>query len=481
MFISFLKVMIFLILLASCVSTPKIDQAKIKLFDDTISGSVSLKKGLERLCLEKSDWACDKISKQEVRVNPSLSIVQGATDASSIQINVLLSKNDQFKFLLFNSVDQNFVTPTAIEKIGREGSEWIVYQLRFTKLKKDLKYEFEVLDSTKNFLLLDKRYVSTFSPRTKNIRFAVASCLSDEFSDLQKSMWENLNRQHPELIFLIGDNVYVDNNQQGGKVEVKNPLWIWQRYVESRLSLDLYKFQNLVPVYAVWDDHDYGKNDSDKSFVFKNESAEIFRSFFSLKNNDILKQSGQGVSYSLSLLGQSFLFLDNRFFRSEPNTSANKETHFGPNQEKWVFDFLDQARTQPTWIISGDQFFGGYHSFESYEGRHLSSFKKFLNYMRGKKSKVVFLSGDRHLAEIMKVKDIGYETYEITTSGIHAKLFSDAFEKDKNPRRIGGFGGEANFAIIESHVLKNNKDLMVNVGLFGRGTEPKQTFNLNIH
>jgi hypothetical protein len=59
----------------------------------------------------------------------------------------------------------------------------------------------------------------------------------------------------------------------------------------------------------------------------------------------------------------------------------------------------------------------------------------------------MFISGDRHLTELMQIKEneIGYTTYELTTSGIHAKVYP----LGNNPRRILGRGGKINYALIE--------------------------------
>ena len=48
--------------------------------------------------------------------------------------------------------------------------------------------------------------------------------------------------------------------------------------------------------------------------------------------------------------------------------TAKDQTHFGAEGERWLSEQLAQSK-EPTFLVSGDQFFGGYHPFESYRGQ----------------------------------------------------------------------------------------------------------------
>src|SRR5690606_32127208 len=134
------------------------------------------------------------------------------------------------------------------------------------------------------------------------------------------------------------------------------------------------------------------------------------------------------------------------------------------DQQAWLFTEL--AGSTPTWLISGDQFFGGYHAYESYEGRHPRSFQAFLRRLKSQSAPVVFLSGDRHLAEIMEIPEslLGFRTFEITTSPIHAKVYDDPWKEFPNPRQIEGVAGVLNYAILETDTTSG---FSVRVRLYG--------------
>jgi hypothetical protein len=78
---------------------------------------------------------------------------------------------------------------------------------------------------------------------------------------------------------------------------------------------------------------------------------------------------------------------------------------------------------------------------------------------------VFFISGDRHLAELMKIpKSIfGYETYELTTSAIHASVYPSSWDKTPNPNQIEGTAGSWNYVIMDTLSLPGKLGLHLNV------------------
>jgi phosphodiesterase/alkaline phosphatase D-like protein len=254
----------------------------------------------------------------------------------------------------------------------------------------------------------------------------------------------------PELLFMIGDNVYPDKGL--GYNKATPPETLWSRYVETRNTLEIYFAQELIPIIATWDDHDYGINDGDRKYPYKEESKKTFFSFFAQEQSEgtTYESSGLGVASLLKGFGFQFYLMDDRYFRSAPQ-EANTETHWGIEQENWLNSHLKQDKS-PAWILNGDQFFGAYHKFESYEGRHPENFKKLLGQWKNLKTPLVLLSGDRHLAELMAIskKEFGQNTFEITSSAIHAKTFPDAWKDSPNPRQMAGASGFFNYAVIEA-------------------------------
>src|SRR5690606_15321568 len=129
---------------------------------------------------------------------------------------------------------------------------------------------------------------------------------------------------------------------------------------------------------------------------------------------------GFGVGGLLTLGEFNLYFLDSRSFRD-----AHKEgLHLGLDQEAWLLAKLKEEN-RPSLLIKGDQFFGGYHQYESFEGSHPDNFKSFSFSLKPIITPFVFISGDRQMSEIMQFPRslFGRPSYEITSSPIHGKVY----------------------------------------------------------
>ena len=161
--------------------------------------------------------------------------------------------------------------------------------------------------------------------------------------------------------------------------------------------------------------------------------------------------------------------MDSRSFRSDAR-DGKTGTHWGEAQENWLFERLGGSSV-PAWLINGDQYFGAYHKFESFEGNHPAAFRRFKERLKAAHAPVVLVSGDRHLAELMRIapEEFGYETYEITTSAIHATLFPSLYEPEKNTRLVKGRADIHNYAIVDTEAAGNGRALSVDAAAYGPG------------
>lgn len=399
----------------------------------------SCKSGLQAACL-----AIGNVVDREML--DGLSILQGATDEKTTQINIVIPKGEGVYPIIWNELKMLSDKSYQFEVIERSYSDFAIMKVYVGNLKKGQNYRIDLL--TESSKLLDYRYFEVFDNSVPSLKFLVASCMSDEYPELQAKIWPEAVTQDADVLFLIGDNVYADRVNGMGVKEGVGEMTLWQRYVDHRRQLAIYQIEKLVPVYAVWDDHDYGLNNGGKYFAHKADSQTVFNTFWSQSENTFLKK-GKGIGFYLSLRGHHFYFLDNRSFRDPAEDRLG--SHFGKDQELWLYQYLKKNKNF-NWIISGDQFFGSHHPWESYEGLHPNQFKEFLTNLKRSKSKVFLISGDRHLTELMSVKreEIGSDTYELTSSGIHAKYFPNTIKEYGSKRMIEGAGGMSNYVVIDS-------------------------------
>jgi alkaline phosphatase D len=221
----------------------------------------------------------------------------------------------------------------------------------------------------------------------------------------------------PSAFVWLGDDWYYDNSEVGDATA------LWARCRAQRECPSLLPMIATTPSFAQWDDHDYGPNDSDHTFANKALTRTIFRAYFPGTGEG---EEGQGI-YGRASLGPVDLFLlDDRTFREPPSTpNSPTKTLLGERQRRWLIEGLAASRAPLKLVATGSQFLARYHSFESWQ--HARDERDLiLDAIRDRQVKgVVFVSGDRHLAEVVRypADRVGYELWDLTSSPLANRTF----------------------------------------------------------
>ena len=237
----------------------------------------------------------------------------------------------------------------------------------------------------------------------------------------------------PDLFIFLGDNIYGDTD---------NMDTLKAKYARLAAKPEYQQLTGSTKTLAIWDDHDYGRNDAGKYYPYKTASKEIFLDFFK-EPAQSERRKHEGIYHSEYLkYGDKtvqVILLDNRTFRSnlllydtitqlprkkyfytldyKPHTSPDS-TMLGEAQWKWLeAELLKKADLRL--IASGSQFgieFNGYEAWANFPHEQ----KRMLELIKKTKAEdLLFLSGDVHYAEISKLDEPGlYPIYDITSSGI---------------------------------------------------------------
>ena len=83
-------------------------------------------------------------------------------------------------------------------------------------------------------------------------------------------MWSAIADNDPELFIWLGDIIYGDTHDMR---------LLRSKYQELTYLPEYQKFARKTTITGVWDDHDYGVNDGDKSFPKKKESRDLLFDF----------------------------------------------------------------------------------------------------------------------------------------------------------------------------------------------------------
>jgi hypothetical protein len=360
-----------------------------------------------------------------------LAIWQGATDLNTTQINYLHKKDQSYKVVAVSRLDNKVYHPKAQQSYFRPESDFVVTKLAFWDMPSHHPYRLVILGQSNQ--LVDERNFSFLDTNKPQARIAFGSCIYDLFH--RPVLWENMVGLRPDVIFLVGDNVYADRVSLI-KSRPADPVQLWWRYSKTFSRIALYRSKNLIPIFALWDDHDYGDNNADSTYPYRKESIENFNIWWaqSDKITPTLRK-GPGVSMILSAFDQEFYFLDGRSQRTP--YGYEPASFYGIPQEQWIFENLAQSK-KPAWLISGNQYFGAYLQKESFEAFSFNNFRYFMNQISRSNRAIGFLSGDVHFSEVMTIETqvLGRPSVEITSSSLHSMVNPWRQHKAENPRRI---------------------------------------------
>lgn len=404
-----------------------------------------------------------------------LSIHQGYTDSESTTITVLrLRKKD----IQYNILENGLPRPELLKSVTtttRFGSS--LDRLDISGLKPGVQYQLDVFEKEE---LLDQRYFRSLDLDLSQPKIAVISCTADEWRVDKASMWSSLFSTQPDLIFCLGDNVYLDGSSWGWGVLwylVPDPDRIWRRYVDMRNKLELYRHPHLIPMLAIWDDHDFGHDGCDSSYQFKKESKNIFETFFPRPAESKIFAPGPGLAMSWMAFNTQFIFLDSRYFRRSGADPLTR-TQWGSEQKLWLSQLLGQSQN-PVWILNGSQFVGGdpdNQQNDSVAKQHPEDLSWLQQELKKLRSSVALISGDMHYSEVVKLSpEWGRsDLYEVTSSALHAIPSAPVGQGTQDRLALTL---ENNFLILEPLLKEPNKKWL-RITSYGARTKP--LFDLKI-
>ena len=262
------------------------------------------------------------------------------------------------------------------------------------------------------------------------------------------TIFRSIARQRPNAMLWLGDNVYLR------EVDWWSPEGIDYRYAKSREAADLQPLLASTAHYATWDDHDFGPNDSDRSYIHKEAALETFKRFWP---NPTYGASGVPGVFTQFEWGDAEVFLlDDRYHRAPNSAPANEREYLGAEQLRWLLDALTASRATFKIIANGGQILNPVQIFETYAAIAPVERAYFLEELRQRQiDGVVFLSGDRHHTELIRVERNGtYPLYDFTSSPLTAGASTYATREDspefENPVRVPGtlVAGVYNFGTL---------------------------------
>ena len=262
-------------------------------------------------------------------------------------------------------------------------------------LQPNAQYFYTVLLNGKS--VLSQPYPSFTTPPPESgdgrVRFAFTSCVGFKGLHAAAGYADMATRTNIDLLFMLGDNHYANTNDL-----LRHRLF----YLDQRRQSGWRELTARVPTYAIWDDHDYGPDNSDRTLKGKEISLRAFREHWA--NPFYGETNNPGIYSRFSRANVDFFLLDVRYHRS-PNKDTNvaNKTMLGTAQLQWLKRELLTSTAPVKVILSGSEFQsnGTVDSWASFKRER----DELLDYLQHAEiSGVLLVSGDRHFTGAYHVR-----------------------------------------------------------------------------
>ena len=288
-------------------------------------------------------------------------------------------------------------------------------------------------------------------------KYGLGSCLDQ---DLDQSIWGSIEKKNIDGFIFLGDNVYGD--QSSGELDK-----LKRAYKKQKNKIP--SWLNQKKVLAIWDDHDYGKNDGGKEYIYKEEAEQIFLDFWNIPQDDI-RRNRPGLYFEktqeIDGISIQMIFLDTRFFRdallpTDEKGAPGKEryiphtdtslTMLGEGQWTWLQEQLDKEVDHKI-IVTSIQFLAMGHGWEAWKTLPHER-QRLIDLIDQSSSEVLFISGDRHRGGLYQFStQSGKVISEMTSSSLNLAFAND---EEDGPLRSGPTFVQENYGEILLDKLTN--------------------------
>jgi alkaline phosphatase D len=268
---------------------------------------------------------------------------------------------------------------------------------------------------------------------------------------------QTIHRQRPDLMVWLGDNWYYRESDWTSRPGM------YYRASHARAVPELQPLLASTAHYAIWDDHDFGPNDCNGSFVGKRDALKVFHDFWPSPPPALGPDNGIATSFAYGDV--EFFLLDNRWFRTSPKRPASELAQLGKAQLDWLLDALSSSFASFKIICIGGMVVPEVDKYETMFNEFPQERMRLLESIRERKIRgVLFMDGDRHHTELSIWNPHGfYPVYDLTVSPLTASAHDVSGTEENRLRVEGTLIGERNFAMLEFSGPKNARQLTIKI------------------
>ncbi len=344
-------------------------------------------------------------------------------------------------------------------------------------LKPDTRYYYQLFLNDKVASVEPAPSFQTYPESKAKTRFQIAFGGGSNNIPQNEWIWDTILSRKPLAFLFLGDNTYFNIPD----VREHQEYFFYRRHSRP-------EFRRMVAstsIYAIWDDHDFGGNDSiggpriDQPAWKKQIVLPVFKENF---NNPYYGggEKNPGCWHHFSIGDVDFFMLDGRYYRTDPqrkiplytDPNAAHPSMLGPVQKQWLLDKLKASKatfkviaspvpwafdtktgmqTSPRGRIPGAE--DTWQGFAEEREEIFSFIEK--NRIEG----IFLISADRHRSDAWKIeRPNGYDFYEANTSHL-TKNASHAMM----PNAIFSILGKPAFGLLTFDTTKPDPEITYEV------------------
>ncbi|MGK7951467.1 MAG: alkaline phosphatase D family protein [Xenococcaceae cyanobacterium] len=235
-------------------------------------------------------------------------------------------------------------------------------------------------------------------------------------------------------------------------------------------------YQN-IPLAYIWDDHDYGTNDSDGSYPLKYLASEAYREqvpHYPLVER-LDKTENRGAIYQSFVIGRvRFIMTDSRFHQDSVEIEDNiDKTLLGNNQREWLFEQLKKGKENQqdnreglTIWVNSIPWIGRPDDYKTKAWNRFSQEReKIANFIKENEiDRLLMLSGDAHMLALDDGKEGTNNNYATGGGGSFPVIHAAAL--DSRPSFKGGSYNGKNY-IVNPAAIKSKDGAIKGKGQWG--------------
>ena len=275
-----------------------------------------------------------------------------------------------------------------------------------------------------------------------DLRIAFGSCPKWQDDRIQP-IWPWVTHHEPDIFFWIGDNIYGDT---------LDPDILREEYRRQREIAGLQPLIHNTSSLAVWDDHDFGLNNHDRTNPVKEGAYEVFLEYW--PNPSFGLPDVKGIFYTYTWGQVEFFVIDGRWYRDpDEDPDTPEKTMLGAAQYAWLTEKLEASTAVFKVLVSGS----GWSKNKGPGGDSWAGFlherNRLFDFIRDREiTGVVGISGDTHVGELNVIPwsdHGGYDFYDMVSSPM-AQVIPDSWLERRPEQRIWPvyFQG-SNFGLID--------------------------------